>query len=286
MTTGEKIEQERKKLALTQQQFAEKLGVTRQAVSRWESDLAFPETDTLITMSKMFGCSIDYLLKYDNGGTDKAAEKTEEQNGSVPADSAESKSENLLRGLSFSNLPYFEYKSKTTVFGVPLVHVNLGLGRVAKGIFSFGLVSVGVVSFGLVSIGLLALGTFALGLLSFGAISLGLIVALGAVSIGIIALGGCAIGCFSMGGCSIGLFACGGYTNGQYIAVGDYAVGRIAFGDSTSIGSEISVNRENYAEYKERAWRLIDELPPIWKGFANWSRNLAKTFMTSNNIKR
>lgn len=285
MTTGEKIAEERKKLELTQQQFAEKLGVTRQAVSRWESDLAFPETDTLITMSKMFGCSIDYLLKYDNGG-DGTAEQIEEQKSGAADVGAENKSDNLLKGLSFSSLPYFEYKSKTTVFGVPLVHVNIGLGRVAKGIFSFGLVSVGVVSVGLVSVGLLAFGTVALGLISLGAISLGLIVALGAVAIGMIALGGLAIGCFSMGGCSIGLFAFGGYANGRFIAVGDYAVGRIAFGDTTSIGSQISVTKENFAEQKDRAWQLIDELPSFWKGFANCSKNLARAFMTSDNIRR
>ncbi len=285
MTTGEKIAEERKKLSLTQQQFADKLGVTRQAVSRWESDLAFPETDTLITMSKMFGCSIDYLLKYDNGGEDSAEQAHEQKDGAAGGD-AESKSENLLKGFSFSSLPYFEYKSKTTVFGVPLVHVNIGLGRVAKGIFSFGLVSVGLVSVGLVSVGLLALGSVALGLITFGAISLGLIVALGAVAIGMIALGGVAIGCFSMGGCSIGLFACGGYANGRFIAVGDYAAGRIAFGDTTSIGSQISVTRENFAERKQEAWQLIDELPSFWKGFAKWSKNLAQQFMTSDNIKR
>ena len=64
MTTGEKITKARKELGLTQEELAGKLGVTRQSVSRWESDLAFPETDKLVTMSKLFDCSVDYLLKY------------------------------------------------------------------------------------------------------------------------------------------------------------------------------------------------------------------------------
>lgn len=275
MTTGEKIAEERKKLSLTQQQFADKLGVTRQAVSRWESDLAFPETDTLIKMSGMFGCSIDYLLKYNNCGAADTTQGKQEQNNGAADGAALGKEENFAKCFSFSQLPYFEYKSKKTVFGVPLVHVNIGLGRVAKGIFSFGLVSVGVVSAGLVSVGLLAFGVLAIGLLTFAAISFGLIVALGAVAVGIIALGGCA-----MGGCSVGLFACGGYANGRFIAVGDYAVGRIAFGDKASIGSEISVTRENFAEQKERAWQLIDRLPAFWNGFARCSKNLAQAFMT------
>lgn len=62
MTTGEKIALLRKKASLTQEQMAEILGVSRQSVSRWEIDMAFPETEKLIKMSKLLKCSIDYLL--------------------------------------------------------------------------------------------------------------------------------------------------------------------------------------------------------------------------------
>lgn len=41
------------------------LNVSRQSVSRWEKDSAFPETDKLITLSKLFECSIDFLLNDD-----------------------------------------------------------------------------------------------------------------------------------------------------------------------------------------------------------------------------
>ena len=44
MTLGSKLAQERKLKNLTQEQLAELLGVSRQAISKWESDLAFPET--------------------------------------------------------------------------------------------------------------------------------------------------------------------------------------------------------------------------------------------------
>lgn len=44
MTTGEKIAALRKKNNMTQEQLAEVLGVARQSVSRWEMDVAFPET--------------------------------------------------------------------------------------------------------------------------------------------------------------------------------------------------------------------------------------------------
>lgn len=62
MTTGEKLAILRKKQNLTQEQLSEILKVSRQSVSRWEMDVAFPETEKLIKLSKLFDCSIDYLL--------------------------------------------------------------------------------------------------------------------------------------------------------------------------------------------------------------------------------
>jgi len=71
MTTGEKLAVLRKKKNLTQEQLAEILGVSRQSVSRWEMDVAFPETEKLIKLGKILDCSIDYLLNADNQETDK-----------------------------------------------------------------------------------------------------------------------------------------------------------------------------------------------------------------------
>lgn len=62
MTTGEKIAALRKKKNLTQEQLSEILNVARQSVSRWEMDVAFPETEKLIKLSRLLDCSIDYLL--------------------------------------------------------------------------------------------------------------------------------------------------------------------------------------------------------------------------------
>lgn len=63
MTTGQKIYELRKNARITQEQFADKLEVSRQAVSKWESDAAYPETDKLIKIAELFGVSCDYLLK-------------------------------------------------------------------------------------------------------------------------------------------------------------------------------------------------------------------------------
>ena len=63
MTLGEKISKQRKELNYTQEQIAEILGVSRQSISKWESDIAYPETEKLIELGKLFDCSMDYLLK-------------------------------------------------------------------------------------------------------------------------------------------------------------------------------------------------------------------------------
>ena len=66
MSMGARLAQARRGQNLTQEQLAEKLGVTRQAVSRWESDAAYPETDKILRMAALFGVSCDYLLGASN----------------------------------------------------------------------------------------------------------------------------------------------------------------------------------------------------------------------------
>ena len=53
----------RKQAGLSQEQLADRLGVTRQSVSKWESGTALPELVKLISLSEMFGGSLDYLVK-------------------------------------------------------------------------------------------------------------------------------------------------------------------------------------------------------------------------------
>ncbi len=66
MTFGEKLSKLRKENNYTQEQLAQILGVSRQSVSKWESDTSYPETDKLICMARMFNCSTDYLLLDSN----------------------------------------------------------------------------------------------------------------------------------------------------------------------------------------------------------------------------
>ena len=65
MKTGAKIAKARKNVNLTQDQLAELLKVTRQTISKWESDLAFPETSKIAKLAKVLKVSCDYLLSDD-----------------------------------------------------------------------------------------------------------------------------------------------------------------------------------------------------------------------------
>ena len=65
MILANKIIEERKKLGLSQEELAEKLSVSRQAVSKWESAQSIPDLQKIIAMSQLFSVSTDYLLKDD-----------------------------------------------------------------------------------------------------------------------------------------------------------------------------------------------------------------------------
>ena len=68
MTIGEKILKLRKARGWNQEELAERVGVSRQAVSRWESDSAKPDADRIIAICDLFGVSADYLLRENYQG--------------------------------------------------------------------------------------------------------------------------------------------------------------------------------------------------------------------------
>ena len=63
MSLGSNISFLRKQKKLTQEQFSERMNVTRQTVSRWESDEVIPELDRLIEMCSLFSCNLDALVR-------------------------------------------------------------------------------------------------------------------------------------------------------------------------------------------------------------------------------
>lgn len=76
-TLADRIQQLRREHGLSQEQLAEKLNVSRQAVSKWESAQAQPELDKIIALSELFCVTTDYLLKGSRGTPPEA--------GSAPA---------------------------------------------------------------------------------------------------------------------------------------------------------------------------------------------------------
>ena len=63
MVIGDKILNLRKKAGLSQEQLANELNISRQSISKWESGASMPDNDKLISLSKYFGVSLDYLMK-------------------------------------------------------------------------------------------------------------------------------------------------------------------------------------------------------------------------------
>ena len=63
MELSEKLLNLRKANDLTQEQLAEKIGISRQSVSKWESGQAVPELDKIVALCELFNVTADYLLK-------------------------------------------------------------------------------------------------------------------------------------------------------------------------------------------------------------------------------
>ena len=64
MTLGQRIQELRKGLGLSQEELGERMGVSRQAISKWEGDQTIPELDNLIALSRLFGLTVGQLLGY------------------------------------------------------------------------------------------------------------------------------------------------------------------------------------------------------------------------------
>lgn len=103
MKLAEKIQDLRKKNGLSQEQLADKLGISRQAISKWESEQSVPDIDKIVLLSNFFDVSTDYLLKNADEVEVQSEEVKETQNYSVVIDVKMSKKafSYLLLGILF-----------------------------------------------------------------------------------------------------------------------------------------------------------------------------------------
>lgn len=88
MILADKILSLRKKSGLSQEEFAEKMGVSRQAVSKWEGAQSVPDLDKILMMSEIFGVSTDYLLKDEIEEAETVSQPDESKNPKVSAELA------------------------------------------------------------------------------------------------------------------------------------------------------------------------------------------------------
>ena len=78
MILSEKIVMLRKKYGWSQEELAERLDISRQSVSKWESGASIPDLERIVGMSQLFGVTTDYLLKDEMEETEFADEMTPE----------------------------------------------------------------------------------------------------------------------------------------------------------------------------------------------------------------
>ena len=83
MTLGKKLQLLRKARGMSQEQLAEVLNVSRQAVSKWELDSTLPDTANVVALSKIFGVTTDYLLVAENEETGHAVFAEEKTGGRI-----------------------------------------------------------------------------------------------------------------------------------------------------------------------------------------------------------
>mgnify|MGYP000415047010 CR=1 FL=1 len=256
MTFSEKLTGLRRKSGMSQEQLADRLGVTRQSVSKWEGGTAMPELVKLISLSELFGVSVDYLVKDwmeepDNpcGGSGEISSKQ--------ADRLEKKVDELT---NYVKGRVYRYDSKTRIFGLPLVSIRFGFVRngklsmdnTAKGIIAIGNCAIGVVAIGIVGVGLFTFGVLAMGMLSLGIVAGGL-AAFGVAALGYLALGVSAVGVYAGGVAAIA----------AKIAVAVSAVAPTAVGEFAS-GSHVLLWGDGLTAPEVQTF-LLEHHPDLWR---------------------
>lgn len=116
----------RKKSGYSQEDLASKIGVSRQAVSKWERSEASPDTDNLMLLADIYGVTIDQLLKED------PADETEENPQEVADESAEENVEEKVEETTETDEETDEEKQKKVSFKKG-IHINDGGDKVDIG---------------------------------------------------------------------------------------------------------------------------------------------------------
>ena len=255
MSFSEKLMDLRRKSGLSQEQLADRLGVTRQSVSKWESGTAMPELVKLISLSDIFGVSVDYLVKdyleepeSAGGGDDLSAQQA------VRLEKKVDELTNYVKGR------VYRFDSKTRIFGLPLVSIRFGFVRNGK--LSMDNVARGIIAIGNAAIGVVAIGIVGVGLFTFGVVGLGLL-SLGIVAAGLGAFGVMALGYLALGVSAVGVYAGGVAAIAAKIAAAFSVVAPTAIGEHAS-GSHVLLWGDGLTAPEVRAF-LLEHHPDLWQ---------------------
>ena len=204
MAFSQRLHQLRREHGLSQEELGSVIGVSRQAVQKWESGASTPDIENLSALADYFQISLDYLVR----GVEAAPEPP-------PAQTV------VHHYYGYC----YEYRSSRTLFGLPLVHISLGYGlRRARGIIAIGNIATGLLAIGGLSVGGISIGGLSLGLLALGGGAVGALAAGGMAVALLCAVGGGAVSAgLSLGGMAVGRYAVGGAAFGSVLAIGDAA---------------------------------------------------------------
>ena len=143
--------------------------------------------------------------------------------------------------------PAWEYRSKWSLFGLPLVHIRIGGGLVAQGTPVKAWIAAGDWAIGV----LFAFGGVALAPVSIGGLAIG-VIPFGGCAVGLLTLGGFAIGTWSFGGLALGWQSFAGCAIAWNAAVGGAAVAHdFALG---GVAAAAQANNEVAAAFVRRSW--------------------------------
>lgn len=100
MSFGDQLQEVRRKNGLTQEQFAEALQVSRQAVSRWESGRSYPEVDKILYICNRYGVSIGQLFAEENPIPESGRPQQPQETPQPPKDSLFTSLDSFITNLS------------------------------------------------------------------------------------------------------------------------------------------------------------------------------------------
>ena len=122
MSFGDRLQEVRRNNGLTQEQFAEALQVSRQAVSRWESGRSYPEVDKILYICNRYGVSIGDMFAEENPVPESGRPQPSRETPQPPKDSLLTSLDSFVTNLS----PKSKWIGTGILFGVALLALLIG----------------------------------------------------------------------------------------------------------------------------------------------------------------